>query len=184
MSAQINKLYDQINKSNLTLIGYSYKDEMIKDKLISKLNPYSIESITDGFSLTSYIRNIKINEVLSSDSYYGSKFLVVDTSVISTPSKGNVFVGVSKAKFLRKLSEDLKVSSKLLGYRPIMTAPLYQSVSYDNGIHNFSGGSGPMYASDLVITFNNKKSKLQVIKNRNDDNFDISYDELKKFLYI
>lgn len=184
MSAQINKLYDLINKSSLTLIGYSFKDEMIKDKLISKLNPYFIESIDDEFSLTSYIRDLKINEILSSKHYFGGNFLVVDTNIISIPIDRNAFVGVNKAKFLRKLSEDLRVASKLLGYIPIMTAPLYQSVSYDNGVHNFSGGSGPMYVSDLVITFNNKKSKLQVIKNRNGDNFDISYDELKSFLYI
>lgn len=44
-------LFELINNSNISLLGYSYKDERIKDEIISKVSHYELPEIDSSFSM-------------------------------------------------------------------------------------------------------------------------------------
>jgi len=52
-----------IGESTLTLIGYTFKDERIKDELISNFNYVEIKEIDSSFSFKSFLRNEKLNTI-------------------------------------------------------------------------------------------------------------------------
>jgi hypothetical protein len=174
-------LYELINQSDLTLIGYTHKDERIKDALLSKINPIQVGRVKASFDIKQHLRDIKIDEVLSDKPFYGGKVLHIDLINVDTKYQeedGSLY----RAKVLRHFVNSLREQCVSLGYKAIMTSPLYQTVSNDTQVHNFMGGSSPMYSSDLVIKF--ESGDLKIIKNRYGKVFDISSDKLKKMLYI
>lgn len=168
----IGELYNLIEKSNLVLIGYTSKYEYHKDMFISKLNPHFVGEIDGSFSITQFLRDSKISKILSESDEHTSKYVVIDTSNI----RYNKDVLFEKPKFFRKLSEELRFESTRLGFVPIMVSSMYKSLS-DIETFNFSSGSGPMYASDLAIRFDERCIKL--IKSRYSGIFEVSYDELE-----
>lgn len=174
-------LYELINQSDLTLIGYTHKDERIKDALLSKINPIQVGRVKASFNIKQHLRDVKIDEVLSSRPFYNGKLVHIDLNDIEIEEnkEGTLY----RAKVLRRFVNELREQCAGIGYKAIMTSVLYQTMSNDTQVHNFMGGSAPMYASDLVIKFEN--GNLKVIKNRyGKDNLDISSDKLKKMLYI
>lgn len=56
---------DCINLSNISLIGYTYMDERLKDELISNIPHKKIEVNSSSFSLKSLLRDMKIDSLLS-----------------------------------------------------------------------------------------------------------------------
>ena len=58
----INKIFEYLKESNLTMIGYKYQDERIKDELISKLPHIEIFEFDSSFSVMATL-GIKINVV-------------------------------------------------------------------------------------------------------------------------
>jgi hypothetical protein len=118
---------------------------------------------------------------LSSRPFYNSKLVHIDLNDVDIEDKEDA--SLYRAKVLRRFVNELREQCTSIGYKAIMTSVLYQTMSNDTQIHNFMGGSAPMYSSDLVIKFEN--GNLKVIKNRyGKDNLDISSDRLKKMLYI
>jgi hypothetical protein len=71
-------------------------------------------------------------------------------------------------------------------YKLLILTSLYSSGLKnvdDDSITNFSGGSKPIYMSDVAIVM--QEESMKVIKNRFDDNnIDISYNKLKDYNYI
>jgi hypothetical protein len=47
----VEDLFNLINKSTITLVGYSLKNEMTKDELISNFNYVEIKEINSSFSI-------------------------------------------------------------------------------------------------------------------------------------
>ena len=185
----INHLYDLIGESSLTLIGYSFRQERIKDAFISKLNYVQIDEIDSSFSLHSYIRDLKLDSILNGDDILSpvpGQYVIFDLNNIksskrSENSDGTLF---EIPKFIRKLTEDIRTTSMLFKFKPILICSMYQTLIGQNdptGL-NFVGGSSPMYASDLVLRFSD--DGVSVIKNRYSGNFTIPYGELKNSLYI
>lgn len=171
----IGELYNLIEKSNLVLIGYTSQYERQKDAFISKLNPHLVDEVNSSFSIIQFLRDRKIDSVLS-ESEIHSKYVVIDSTCVKC-SEGNEDVLFEKPKFFRKLSETLRLESTKFGFTPIIVSPMYRDLGSDE--FNFSGGSGPMYASDLVIRFGEKGIKL--IKSRYSGIFEVSYEELENF---
>lgn len=169
----IEELYNLIEKSNLVLIGYTSQYEKYKDLFISKLNPHIVYEFNETFSITQFLRNSKIENVLSESQIRTSKYIVIDSSRVIYGKRSDMF---GRSTFFRKLSEELRLESTKSGLVPIIVSAMYKDIS-DNDTFNFSGGSGPMYASDLVIKFGDKGIKL--IKSRYSGNFEVSYDELE-----
>lgn len=173
-------LYEMINQSDLTLIGYTYKDERIKDALLSQIKPIQVGKVKASFSIRQHIRDIKIDEVLSTSPFYNGKLIHIDLNDIEFDGGENY--SLKRARSLRSFILELREQCINIGYKAIMTSALYQTISNDTKIHNFMGGSSPMYASDLIIKF--ESSDLKIIKNRYGKTFNISSDKLEKLLYI
>lgn len=173
-------LYEMINQSDLTLIGYTYKDERIKDALLSQIKPIQVGKVKASFSIRQHIRDIKIDEVLSTSPFYNGKLIHIDLNDIEFDGGENY--SLKRARSLRSFILELREQCINIGYKAIMTSALYQTMSNDTKIHNFMGGSSPMYASDLIIKF--ESGDLKIIKNRYGKTFNISSDKLEKLLYI
>ena len=63
----MNEFHSLINNSKLTILGYTTKDEKIKDELISSLNPIFIGDDINSSSIVIDIREQKINSLLNDE---------------------------------------------------------------------------------------------------------------------
>lgn len=61
------ELFSLIKQSDVTLIGYTFKDERIKDELISNFNYVEIEEIDSSFCFNSFLRDLKLESVLGNE---------------------------------------------------------------------------------------------------------------------
>lgn len=169
----IDDIYKLIEKSNLTLIGYTYKVERIKDIFISKLNPHCIDY---PISIQSHLRDIKIDEILTNRDHIFSRYVVFDLNNVPISSL------FDKPKLIREISEKMRSESIKNGYRCIMTSPMHHQSSDERNL-NFIGGISSLYTCDLAIRFNT--DDIEIIKSRyTDSGIRISYDELENFSYI
>lgn len=161
----IDKLYDLVDRSNLTLIGYTYKNERAKDQFISRLSPHKMSAD----SIYSCIRDIKLDGLIDPHS---SKYILLDIADISIDATSNI----NRANKIRHLCENLRVESVKFDYRVIITAPL-NCTRFGNivneDVYSFSGGIAPMYAADLSFQF--IAGSIKVVKNRFGDNLEIPY---------
>ena len=151
-----------IEESPLTLIGYTFKDELIKDELISNFNYVEIKEIDSSFSFKSFLRNEKLNHILDS----GKKF---DYILLDLNNIRPTYDGVSKwdkSSFIRNVLEKLRERIWVEGepqYKIIVTSPVHNGPNDDIG--SFIGGNQPIYMSDLVVVL--KSEIARVIKNKN-----------------
>jgi hypothetical protein len=167
----LNDLFDLIKQSDVTLIGYTFQNERMKDELISNFNYIEVGQIDSSFSFRSFLRDLKLKSILENDSVKYPDYILLDTNNI--PFKNNDAL-YGRQKFLKTLVEDLRSQlytdcSGFPGkpqFKIILTTSLYRSGvnSEGNDIKNFSGGSSPLYVSDLVFTISD--NKIKVIKNR------------------
>jgi hypothetical protein len=152
-----------IGESTLTLIGYTFKDERIKDELISNFNYVEIKEIDSSFSFKSFLRNEKLNQVLDS----GKKF---DYILLDLNNIRPTYDGVSKwdkSSFIRNVLEKLRERIWVEvepQYKIIVTSPLNNTSDKDE-MGSFVGGNQPIYMADLVVVLKGEISR--VIKNRN-----------------
>ena len=151
-----------IEESPLTLIGYTFKDERIKDELISNFNYVEIKEIDSSFSFKSFLRNEKLNNILDG----GKKF---DYILLDLNNIRPTYDGVSKwdkSSFIRNVLEKLRERIWVEGepqYKIIVTSPVHNGPNDDIG--SFIGGNQPIYMSDLVVVL--KSEIARVIKNKN-----------------
>jgi hypothetical protein len=156
-------LCNLIEESTLTLIGYTFQDERIKDELISNFNYVEIKEIDSSFSFKSFLRNEKLNYILDD----GKKF---DYILLDLNNIRPTYDGVSKwdkSSFIRNVLEKLRERIWVEGepqYKIIVTSPLNKTLDKSE-IGSFVGGNQPIYMSDLVVVLKGRIAK--VIKNRN-----------------
>ena len=161
-------LCNLIEESTLTLIGYTFQDERIKDELISNFNYVEIKEIDSSFSFKSFLRNEKLNYILDD----GKKF---DYILLDLNNIRPTYDGVSKwdkSSFIRNVLEKLRERIWVEGepqYKIIVTSPVYRNVK-EIATDNFTGGNQSIYMSELAMVINGEKVK--VIKNRNGENRD------------
>lgn len=72
----IKDLFDLVKQSEMTLIGYTFKDERVKDELVSNFNYIEIEKIDSSFSFKRFIRDVKLNCKDGDYILYNSKQIV------------------------------------------------------------------------------------------------------------
>ena len=168
----IEELFDLVKKSDVTLIGYTFRDERIKDELISNFNCVDVGQIDSSFSLRSFLRDLKLKSILETGEVVKKPdYILLDIGNI--PLKNNDAL-YGRQKFIKTFVEDFRsqIYTNCSGFpgktqfKIILTTSLYRSGinSEGNDIKNFTGGSGPLYASDLAFTISN--DKIRVIKNR------------------
>jgi hypothetical protein len=184
----INYLYDLLEKSDVSLLGYRFKQERIKDEIISKLPHMVVPEIDSSFSFKSFLRDLKLKSILETGE--SVEYLILDLNEIRFKSDDLGDRQKQIGNIIQNIRQDLY--SNFSGgypqtptYKLLMLTPLYSSGKNvdDSSITNFSGGSHPIFMSDVVIVMQEKSMK--VIKNRFDHNdIDISYDKLKDYNYI
>ena len=154
-----NKFYELINISRVTLIGYTFKDEKLKDELISSISYIDIGELDSSFSIKSIIRDIKLDQVLG---FKNKKIthILFDTNNINTKPINGIDVNrYTKQKqifeYLRKVSVDENLNI-------ILVSSLNKNIVTNTT--NFIGGQTGLYISDVAVTLDN--SKIKIIKNR------------------
>ena len=167
----VEDLFDLVKQSDVTLIGYTFQDEKIKDELISNFNYIDVGQIDSSFSLKSFLRDLKLKSILETGEVVKKPdYILLDIGNI--PIKNNDAL-YGRQKFIRTFVEDFsQIYTDCSGFpakpqfKIILTTSLYRSGmnSDGNDINNFSGGSAPLYVSDLVFTISD--DKIKVIKNR------------------
>jgi hypothetical protein len=180
----INDLFDLIKQSDMTLIGYTFKDERVKDELISNFNYIDVGYIDSSFSLKSFLRDIKLDFILNGE-IKTFDYIVIDISNVNFFNND-----ISKASGMMKFVEKLRSETYSdYGNYPqknvkiILTSPLNRSINTSSSLSaSFTGGSGLLYASDLVLTIDGYKVKIQ--KNRfggEKDEFNLNTKQIVEF---
>lgn len=175
-----NSLVNLINKSKITTIGYSIKDELIKDELISNFNCIEIREISSSFSFKSFLRNQKLNHILDDIDY--SKYILLDIDKIEPPYDGGPQKW-DKLSFINTLLKNLKLSILDTDYKIILTSTLYESGTKNGkNIQSLSSGDYPTFVSNLVLVI--EKYIAKVIKSRevfSDDYYSIYEKQIQYF---
>lgn len=162
----LKDLCNLIEESKFTLIGYTFQDERIKDELISNFNYVEIKEINSSFSFKSFLRELKLNQVL--DDQKNFEYILLDLNNILPETES---YNISKFNRLRNILEKLRemVWIEKIQYKIIVTSPVYRN-SKEISTDNFAGGNQTIYMSELAMVINGEKVK--VIKNRNGENGD------------
>jgi hypothetical protein len=180
----ISYFFNNLEISDISLLGYSFKNERIKDEIISKIPHVRIQKIDSSFSFKTYLRDEKL-KYLFNDSNKVFKWFVIDINNIESK-----FL-IEKAKLIKSTLNSIRNDmysddhTQKPFYKLLITCPL-QSTSSDLGINSFfSGGNTPIFISDFVCTITTNSDFLKVMKNRHDD-YDkrISLGGLKDYSYI
>ena len=181
---KIEYFFELIQKSDVSLLGYRFKQEKIKDELISKLPYIVVPEIDSSFSFKSFLRDLKIQSILENgESVKNPEYLVLDLNEIRFQSEDLGSRQNQIRNIIEKIREDMYSVSEM-PYKLLILTTLYSSGKNidDSSITNFSGGSTPIYSSDVAIVLG--EESMKVIKNRFDDNnIDISYNKLKDYNY-
>jgi hypothetical protein len=164
-----------IGKSRMTTIGYSFRDERIMLKILSKINTSRvyIDSF-DECSIKSSFRDLKINDILNNRP--SSKVILID--IADVPKRDSKSLSSWSGNLQSILVENGQ------SYSVIVTSPV--NLDFNNN-YSFSGGSALVYGSDLVISLGH--GYLRINKNRNGyQDEKISFEELdlelEKIAYI
>jgi len=178
----INKIFEYLKESNLTMIGYKYQDERIKDELISKLPHIEIFEFDSSFSVMSAlkrkIRDKKIDSVLDGEEFSNTNFLVVDLGNFSMSKSESAFERSRHiSEFIGQMRKEvMETKYSLIILSPVNSNPIGE-------IPSFSGGNRSIYMADMAYVIEGRK--IKIIKNRFDgDNITISLDNLKDYKYI
>jgi hypothetical protein len=187
----IEYFFELIQKSDISLLGYRFKQERLKDEIISKLPHLVVPEIDSSFSFKSFLRDLKLQSILETGNTVNNpEYLVLDLNEIIFKSDDLGGRQNQIGNIINKIREDLysnysDVYPQTPPYKLLMLTSLYSSGKNvdDASITNFKGGSKPIYVSDVAIVM--EEESMKVIKNRFDDNnIDISYNKLKDYNYI
>ena len=198
---QIEYFFELIQKSDISLLGYRFKQERLKDEIISKLPHLVVPEINSSFSFKSFLRDLKLQSILeTSDSVNNPEYFVLDLNNIKFDTKDLGSRQTQIGNILNKIREDMYseysgVYPQKTPYKLLILTSLYSSGKNDDdaSITNFSGGNRPLgqskqwltAMSDVTIVI--QEESMKVIKNRfgNDgDDILISFDKLKQYNYI
>ena len=187
----INYLFDLLKQSHISLLGYRFKQERLKDEIISKLPHMVVPEIDSSFSFKSFLRDLKIQSILETgETVKNPEYLVLDLNNIRFKSNVLGSRQIQISNIIQKIREDMYsdysgVYPQTPTYKLLMLTTLYSSGKNidDSNITNFSSGSTPIYSSDVAIVMQDESMKI--IKNRFGHNdIDVSYEKLKDYNYI
>jgi hypothetical protein len=164
----IEYLFELINKSNISLLGYSFKQERIKDELISNISYIEIKEIDSSFSMLSLIRDLKIDSLFD-DRRLPTHFLV-DLSNIVRKDRGEI----SSTNLINNILK--RIESQLVGtnFKLLIMSPINTFI--DNK-ESFIGSQTPLYMADFAGLI--REDNIKVIKDRNGPETIINYDSIK-----
>jgi len=142
----INYFFETLNKSDISLLGYSFKNERIKDEIISKIPHVDIEEIDSSFSFKTYLRDEKLKYLFDGSVKLNTKvpkWFVLDINNIKSRL-------LSRAILIENIIENIRkdMYSGTYGvdgpfYKLLITCALQKTIS-EFDIHSFSGGNTPI----------------------------------------
>lgn len=160
-------LFELINKSNISLLGYTFKEERIKDEIISKVSHIELPEINSSFSMLSYIRDSKIDTILNNRTETPSHFLL---------DINNFMVGRGETSRVNVIKNSLQgIATELINtnFKLLITCPIYNTMGNDD--YNFSGGNTGLYMADFVGII--REDRVRIMKSREGGSqIDIKYD--------
>jgi hypothetical protein len=181
----IDYLFDLFKQSDFSLLGYRFKQERLKDEIISKLPHMVVPEIDSSFSFKSFLRDLKLQSILETgETVKNPEYIVLDLNNIRFKSDVLGSRQIQIGDILNKIREDMYSGSKI-PYKLLILTTLYSSGKNVDGVSitNFSGGSKPIYMSDISVVM--QEESMKIIKNRFDHNdIDVSYEKLKDYNYI
>jgi hypothetical protein len=151
-------LFELINNSNISLLGYSYKDERIKDEIISKVSHYELPEIDSSFSMRSYIRDSKINSILDNESIKTTHYLLDISNFMLR--RGDISRANLIKNSLRRITDELIDTD----YKLLITCPIYNSPIEHGNEYIFSGGNYGLYIADFTGII--REDRIRIIKNK------------------
>lgn len=104
----IEYFFELIQKSNVSLLGYRFKQERLKDEIISKLPHLVVPEIDSSFSFKSYLRDLKLKSILETgDDVNNPEYLVLDLNDIVFKSGDLGGRQTQIGNILNKIREDM-----------------------------------------------------------------------------
>ncbi len=179
MNNNIDTFYNLLNESTISLLGYTFKEERLKDELVSKIPHYKVSEIDSSFNLKSFVRDLKIKSILEDKYLNEIKYIVLDVNVLRNSIRLNKtrIDDISSSSELGGLINKIGFQFYETGYKLLLTSPFY---GYPNGF-NFIGGNKSIYMSDVVFTI--ESDKINILKNRHSEEKQISIKGLKEYNY-
>jgi hypothetical protein len=181
----IEYFFELIQKSDISLLGYRFKQERLKDEIISKLPHLVVPEIDSSFSFKSFLRDLKLKSILETGkTVKNPEYIVLDLNEIRFKSDDLGGRQTQISNILNMIREDMHSGSET-PYKLLILTSLYSSGKNidDVNITNFSGGSQPIYMSDVVVVM--QEESMKVLKNRFDENdIDVSYNKLEDYNYV
>ena len=186
----ISYFYKSIDNSDISLLGYNFKNERIKDEIISKISYHEIKEIDSSFSFKQLLRNQKLDNLLNNNSLKEVSHLIIDLGNLDFSGNvlnrkrhiGNV-IAILRKEMYSPNSQDLFKPDDFPNYRLLILSPL-NSFATSETRFNFVGGNTPLYTSDFAAVI--LDDSIEIIKNRfkyNELN-KISLENLKNYHYI
>jgi len=176
----ISYFYKLLEKSNISLLGYRFKYERIKDEIISKISYYEINKIDSSFSFKQFIRNQKLDELLNGNPPKQANYLILDLGNLNFLNNP-----LSRKKQIDDIIEILRkqmYSDDVQNFKLLILSPTFCNSAKEN-IDSFTCGNSPIYISDFVTVIH--EDSLEIIKNRFEHNVNkISLRNLKDYTYI
>lgn len=156
------EIYKYLKLSKLSVLGYTSNYEYMKEDIISNLNHLVIDRM-NKFTIESFIRNEKINQILNPVQYTigGDKeYIVVDFMNLKNRQLVPQLHYLSNIQYVNSQIDKLL---KLVGaqYKILITCQMYNS-PYSSSMQ-FSSGNDLLYRSDFVFSVG---EKIEIIKNR------------------
>jgi hypothetical protein len=156
----IDKFYNLLDSSKISLLGYKFREESLKDELLSKIPHIKVSDIDSSFNLKSIIRDNKI-ESLIGNKYLSFNFVVID---INIKTKNNM---LDQLSILNMSIKNIAYQFYDSEYKLIITSPVPNGTS--------------IYVSD--VAFNIESDKIKILKNRYSEEKEISIKGLKEYNY-
>jgi hypothetical protein len=111
----IDYLFDLLKQSHISLLGYRFKQERLKDEIISKLPHMVFPEIDSSFSFKSFLRDLKIQSILETgETVETPEYLVLDLNEIVFKSDDLGSRQNQIGNILYKIREDMYSGSELL----------------------------------------------------------------------
>jgi hypothetical protein len=183
MNNNIDTFYNLLNESTISLLGYTFKEERLKDELVSKIPHYKVSEIDSSFNLKSFVRDLKIKSILEDKYLNEIKYIVLDINELRNSIRLNKtrIDDISSSSELGGLINKVGFQFYETGYKLLLTSPLNRSISNNKDIFNFIGGNKSIYMSDVVFTI--ESDKINILKNRHSEEKQISIKGLKEYNY-
>ena len=185
MNNNIDTFYNLLNKSTISLLGYTFREERLKDELVSKIPHYKVLEINSSFNLKSLIRDIKLDSVISDSKLEIPKFIVIDILDIR-----NYIYSSSQSNFNLNIQQNLFSMIKKIGFdffetqfKLIFTSPMNKTIE-DNNLEtmSFLGSNKTKYLADVVFSLHD--NKVKILKNRHSsEEMEINIKGLKDYEY-